>query len=105
MHFHSRETPEADLRHLDGSGETMAVLLTRAPGQVETASEAVGKYLGRFFLFTSVDVTRSDAIEVLRKTAVVGTRGFGELSGVGVAIDGLKCSGYMSLRPRCRRRS
>jgi predicted TIM-barrel fold metal-dependent hydrolase len=88
MHFHSRETPEADLRHLDGSGETMTVLLTRVPGQVETASETAGKYLGRFFLFTSVDVTRPDAIDILRKTEVAGTRGFGELSGVNVAIDG-----------------
>jgi predicted TIM-barrel fold metal-dependent hydrolase len=66
----------------------MAVLLTRAPGQLEIAKGTIGKYLGRFFLFTSVDVTRQDAIDILRKTGIAGTKGFGELSGVNVAIDG-----------------
>ena len=66
----------------------MAVLLARAPEQLDIANGAVGKYLGRFFLFTSVDVTRQDAIDILRKTGIAGTRGFGGLSGVNVAIDG-----------------
>jgi hypothetical protein len=88
MHFHSRGTPAADLLHLEGAGETMAVLLTRAPEQLEIANGSVGEYLGRFFLFTSVDVTRPDAIDILRKIGIAGTRGFGELSGVNVAIDG-----------------
>jgi len=88
LHFHSRATPEADLLHLDGAGVMMAVLLTRAPEQLEISAAAISKYLGRFFLFTSVDVTRPDAIEILRKTGLAGTRGFGELSGVNIAIDG-----------------
>jgi hypothetical protein len=73
MHFHSRATPEADLLHLEGSGETMAVLVTRAPRQLGIANGAAGKYLSRFFLFTSVDVTRQDAIDILRKTGIAGT--------------------------------
>jgi hypothetical protein len=88
MHFHSRATPEADLLHLEGAGETMAVLLTRAPGQLEISTAAISKYLGRFFLFTGVDVTSQDAIDTLRKTGLAGTRGFGELSGANIAIDG-----------------
>lgn len=109
MHFHSRSTPEADLLHLEGAGETMAVLLTRAPGQLEIADGAVGKYLGRFFLFASVDVTRQDATDILRKTGIAGTRGFGELSGVNVAIDGpemqrvYKLAAEMQMLPPAKR--
>lgn len=88
MHFHSRKTPEADFLHLDGAGETVAVLLTRVPDDVAVANETIGQYLGRFFLFTSVDVMRADAVEILRKSGFAGTRGFGELSGWNLAIDG-----------------
>ena len=88
MHFHTRKTPEANFLHLDGAGETVAVLLTNAPDDVAVANETIGKYLGRYYLFTSVDVMRPDAMEVLRKTGFAGTRGFGEFSGINVAIDG-----------------
>jgi len=51
MHFHSRATPEADLLRLEGAGETMAVLLTRAPGQLDIANGAVGKYRPIFSVY------------------------------------------------------
>lgn len=97
MHFHCRETPEACLQHLDGAGITMANLLTNAsaepqfggPGkQLEVAGLTIGRYLGRFFLFTSADDTRPDVVEILKRTAAAGTRGFGELSVFNMAIDG-----------------
>jgi uncharacterized protein len=101
MHFHCRKTPEANVLHLDGAGVTAAVLLTPVAGQMpgggqpadapkplEIANETIAKYLGRFFLFTSADDTQPDAVDILRKTAFAGTRGFGELSGFNMAIDG-----------------
>ena len=104
MHFHCRRTPEANLLHLDGAGVSMAVLLTPASGQMalrggtqppadspkplEIANQTIVRYLGRFFLFTSTDDTKSNAADILRKTAVAGTRGFGELSAFNMAIDG-----------------
>lgn len=104
MHFHCRRTPEANLLHQDGAGVSMAALLTPASGQLgrpggaaeaadapkplEIANQTIAKYLGRFFLFTSTDDTKPDAVEILRKTATAGTRGFGELSAFNMAIDG-----------------
>ena len=106
MHFHCRGTPEANLLHLDGAGVSMAALLTPASGQMprrssgdapptaaaprplEVANQTIARYLGRFFLFTSTDDTKSDAVDMLRKTAAAGTRGFGELSAFNMAIDG-----------------
>ncbi len=83
IHFHTRQTPEADFAHLDGAGVAIAVLFTPAPEEMERSNEAIAKYLGRFYLFTSVDVTRPDAIEILKKTVVAGTKGFGELGNSG----------------------
>src|SRR5579871_1127221 len=99
MHFHCRRTPEANLLHQDGAGVSMAALLTPASGQLggaaeaadapkplEIANQTIAKYLGRFFLFTSTDDTKPEAVEILRKTAAAGTRGFGELSAFNMAI-------------------
>lgn len=83
IHFHTRQTPEEDFAHLDGAGETIAVLFTPTPHAMERSNEAIAKYLGRFYLFTSVDVTRPDAIELLKKTVLAGTKGFGELGNSG----------------------
>lgn len=88
MHFHCRKTSEAAFQHLNGCGETMAVLLTRAPADVEVANQTIGKYLGRFYLFTSAAAMDPDAVEILKRCGVAGTKGFGEFLSVNVAIDG-----------------
>jgi predicted TIM-barrel fold metal-dependent hydrolase len=68
---------------MDGAGIARAVLLTGA-GQDSTAAAAPA---ARFTRFTSVDVTRADAIDLLRQAALAGTHGFGELKSQ-VAADG-----------------
>ena len=81
-HFHFRAT-EAALQHMDGAGITRAVLLTGA-AQDSAAAAAPAE---RFTRFTSVDVTRADAIDRLRQASLDGTRGFGEMKSQ-VTADG-----------------
>jgi predicted TIM-barrel fold metal-dependent hydrolase len=81
-HFHFRATAAA-LQHMDGAGIARAVLLTGA-AQDSNAAAAPAE---RFTRFTSVDVTRADAIDLLRRAALAGTRGFGEMKSQ-VAADG-----------------
>jgi predicted TIM-barrel fold metal-dependent hydrolase len=81
-HFHFRST-EAALQHMDGAGVARAVLLTGA-GQDSIAAAAQA---ARFTRFTGVDVTRADAIDLLRRAALAGTHGFGEMKSQ-VAADG-----------------
>ena len=81
-HFHFRPL-DAALAHMDGAGIDRAVFLTGA-AQDSTASTAPPD---RFTRFTSVDATRTDAVEVLRQAARAGTRGFGEMKSH-VAADG-----------------
>jgi predicted TIM-barrel fold metal-dependent hydrolase len=88
MHFHCRNSVEANLRHLDGAGIQRAALLTQAPQQIELAKQTISANPDRFFLFTSADDTKPDAVDILKGTRVDGTRGFGELSGWNMALDG-----------------
>ena len=81
-HFHFRAT-DAALQHMNGAGIARAVLLTGV-AQDSTAAAAPAD---RFTRFTSVDVTRADAIDRLKQAALAGTRGFGEMKSQ-VAADG-----------------
>jgi predicted TIM-barrel fold metal-dependent hydrolase len=81
-HFHFRPT-DAALEHMDGAGIARAVLLTPAAQD----SRAAAAPAARFTRFTSVDVTRPDAIDALRQAALADTRGFGEMKSQ-VALDG-----------------
>lgn len=88
MHFHCRDTVEGNLRHLDGAGIKMAALLTQAPQQIDLARQTISGNPGRFILFTGADDTKPEAVDILRATRPDGTRGFGELSGWNMALDG-----------------
>jgi len=81
IHFHFRR-PEAALLHMDGAGIERAVLLT----DVSQDSAAASAPADRFSRFTSVNVTRPDATDVLRAAARAGSRGFGEMKS-SVAVD------------------
>jgi len=81
-HLHYRPV-EAALLHMDGAGIQRAVLLT---GTAQDAAAAATP-AERFTRFTSVDVTRPDAVDLLRQAARAGTRGFGEMKSQ-VAADG-----------------
>ena len=86
LHYHPRPQPAATLAHLDGAGVTKANLLTRGDAlervkALETAAP------GRFTWFTSYDVAKPDAEQVLTQAVKAGAQGFGELK-FHVAADG-----------------
>ncbi len=86
LHFHLRAQPASNLAHLDGAGVTKANLLTRAAAleQVKTLQSAAP---GRFTWFSSYDVTKPDAEQVLTQAVKDGAQGFGEMK-FHVAADG-----------------
>jgi uncharacterized protein len=86
LHFHLRQTPAANLAHLDGAGVTKANLLTRGAAQ-EPLKAALAAAPGRFTWFNSYDVSRPDAEQVLTQAVKEGAQGFGEMK-FHVAADG-----------------
>src|SRR5690242_20503781 len=85
-HLHFRAQQESNLRHMDGSGVTAAVLLT----DLSTDSQAkalMEMYPKRLLRFTGTNVTRPDAVDALRKAVQAGSAGLGELKSR-VAADG-----------------
>ena len=73
-----RREPDSCFEHLQGSGETKAVLLTRAVDS-EKARTEIAQRPGKFLWFASIDPTTPGAIDTLRKCAEDGARGFGEM--------------------------
>ena len=86
LHFHLRPQPASNLAHLDGAGVTKANLLTRSAAleQVKALQAAAPN---RFTWFSSHDVTRPDAEQVLTQAVKDGAQGFGEMK-FHVAADG-----------------
>ncbi len=84
IHHHLRRQRESNLAHLDGAGIARAVLLTDASQDAVAAAMPAD----RFVRFTSTNVTRDNAIDLLRQAAGAGSRGFGEMKTRGVAVDG-----------------
>jgi predicted TIM-barrel fold metal-dependent hydrolase len=86
VHFHLRAQPASNLAHLDGAGIAKANLLTRGPAleQVKALQSAAP---GRFTWFSSSDVTKPDAEQVLTQAVKDGAQGFGEMK-FHVAADG-----------------
>jgi len=75
IHLHYRAQPGSNLAHVEGCGVTRAVLLTDISADARAAAEPAE----RFSRFTSVNVTRPDASEVLRKAVQSGSLGLGEM--------------------------
>ena len=78
IHLHPRATVEANVRHLDGSGVTKAILLTGANAE-DRAKQTVAAHPTRFVRFAAFDMTQPDAIERLRTAIQNGAIGFGEI--------------------------
>jgi len=78
IHLHLRANGESNLAHINGSGVTKAVLLTRAQG-VEQARALVEKYPGRFVWFVSADVTKPESAALLTQAVKEGALGMGEI--------------------------
>ena len=78
LHFHLRPQPASNLAHLDGAGVTKANLLTRG-GALEQVKAVQTAAPGRFTWYTSYDVTKPDAEQVLSQAVKNGAQGFGEM--------------------------
>ena len=78
IHLHLRADGESNLAHINGSGVTKAVLLTRvqSAGQSRALSE---KYPGRFVRFVSADVTQPESAALLTNAVKDGALGLGEI--------------------------
>jgi predicted TIM-barrel fold metal-dependent hydrolase len=78
IHLHQRADGELNLAHINGSGVTKAVLLTRSQS-VEQSKALAAKYPGRFVWFVSADVTKPESADVLTKAVKGGALGMGEI--------------------------
>jgi predicted TIM-barrel fold metal-dependent hydrolase len=78
IHLHLRSNGESNLAHINGSGVTRAVLLSR----VEAAPQAQAlaeKHPGRFVWFVSADVTKPESAGLLTRAVKEGALGMGEI--------------------------
>ena len=78
IHLHLRPDGESNLAHIDGSGVTKAVLLTRVQA-VDQAKALAQKHPGRFVWFVSADVTKPESADLLTKAVKEGALGMGEI--------------------------
>jgi uncharacterized protein len=79
LHFHLRPQAASNIAHLDGAGVTKANLLTRGATALEQVVAVQAAAPGRFTWFTSYDVARPDAEQVLTRAIRDGALGFGEM--------------------------
>jgi hypothetical protein len=86
IHLHPRSQEGGELDHINGSGVTKAVLLTRST-MAEHSKAVVAKNPGRFVWFVGADMTQPGAIDILRKRLADGPIGLGEMKSH-VACDG-----------------
>jgi len=95
IHLHPRSEEGGELNHVNGSGVTKAVLLTRST-MAEHSQAVVAKNAGRFVWFIGTDMTKPDAIGILRKNLAAGAIGLGEMKSH-VACDGPEMRAVYSL--------
>src|SRR5258706_12081561 len=95
IHLHPRRHEGGELDHINGSGVTKAVLLTGS-AMAEHSKAVVAKNSERFVWFIGADVTKPDAIGVLRKNLAAGAIGLGEMKSH-VACDGPEMRAVYSL--------
>ena len=78
IHLHLRPDGESNIAHMQGSGVTKAVLLTRADAR-DRAKALIEKHPGRFVWFASADVLKPDAAGLLTDCVHAGALGLGEI--------------------------
>src|SRR3954452_3205026 len=78
IHLHLRPDGELNLAHINGSGVTKAVLLTRVQS-VDQSRGLAEKHPGRFVWFVSADVTKPESSVLLTKAVKDGALGLGEI--------------------------
>ncbi|HLK47103.1 MAG TPA: amidohydrolase family protein [Bryobacteraceae bacterium] len=78
LHLHLRADGESNLAHINGSGVTRAVLLTRVQS-ADQARALAEKYPGRFVRFVSADAAKPESTALLTKAVKDGALGLGEM--------------------------
>ncbi|HXJ40090.1 MAG TPA: hypothetical protein VNH18_12505 [Bryobacteraceae bacterium] len=78
IHLHLRPSGESDFAHIEGSGVTKAILLTRVQAAAEARALAE-KHPGRFVWFVSGDITKPEVFPQLAKAVQDGALGLGEI--------------------------
>lgn len=78
IHLHLRPDGESNVAHIDGSGVTEAVLLTRVE-DADRSRALSEKHPGRFVWFVSADVAKPESAAVLSKAVKGGALGLGEI--------------------------
>ena len=78
IHSHLRRDNDGNAAHMDGSGVSHALLLSRG-APVEQIHAMQAKHPHRFVWSSSVDVTKPDAAKLLTDAVKKGAIGFGEL--------------------------
>src|SRR5678809_909497 len=74
IHLHLRPDGESNLAHINGSGVTRAVLLTRVQS-VDQSKALAQKYPGRFVWFVSADLAKPESPVLLTKAVKDGALG------------------------------
>src|SRR5207249_11848748 len=100
IHLHPRRQEDGELDHINGSGVTRAVLLTGS-AMADRAKAVVAKNPERFVWFVGADLTKPDALDVLRKNLAAGAVGLGELKSH-VTCDGPEMRTVYSLAAEMR---
>ncbi len=78
IHPHLRREPDSCFNHIEGSGVTKAVLLTRT-NDAEKAREEIARRPGRFVWFAAANPSEPNAVDSLRKAIEGGACGIGEI--------------------------
>ena len=78
IHLHLRPDGESNVAHIEGSGVTKAVLLTRADA-ADRAKALIEKHPGRFVWFASADVSKPESAGILTNAVRSGALGLGEI--------------------------
>jgi predicted TIM-barrel fold metal-dependent hydrolase len=78
IHLHLRADGESNVAHINGSGVTKAILLTRVES-VDQSRTLAEKHPGRFVWFVSADVTKPESAALLTKAVKDGALGLGEI--------------------------
>ena len=78
-HHHMRQTPEANLAHINGAGISNAMFLARDSSAAAVAA-AQAQYPGRFLgWFAGTDITKPEAADLLTNAVKSGALGIGEI--------------------------
>src|SRR5260370_5721738 len=78
IHLHRRADGESNVAHINGSGVTKAVLLTRVES-VDRSRALAEKHPGWFVWFVSADLAKPESATLLTKAVKGGALGLGEI--------------------------